>query len=177
VVGRERAQRRGATGKGDEPDPVAGQLAHHLLDLDLGAGQAVGRRVLGEHRLRDVEDDHHVGRYPRRGHGDRLAAALRPHEREHAGDQGDREQDQAGRDAGAARPRCQPALHDRGQELAEGTAGADLEDDEQGDDGDDHPDQVDEAEVREGHGSLRRIEPRRRKASTARPRPAATNQP
>ena len=128
--------------------------------------------------LRHVEHHDHVGGRVRRGRGLGPAPGLGPHQGEDAGDQRDQEQAEPGHEPAQARPRGQAPLHLGRQEPAQGVAAAQLEHGQQREHGQRRPHQVDQVPIlplpAEHQGSLRKTEPRRRKASAARIRPAAT---
>jgi hypothetical protein len=178
VVRGQRAQHRGAPGERDQADPVAIELADQLGDLGLGAGEPVGRRVLGEHRPRGVEHEHDVGRGLHRGHGLGLAADLRPHHRADRGEHGAHQEAEPGQRPAERGLRGEPALHHRRQERAERAAAAQLEHAERdhGDQRDPHQvDALDLCELPVDHGSLRRTVPRSASAPTTSSIAAITN--
>ena len=76
VVAGQRAEHVGAAGEADQRETMAAVALHGFgepADRGLGARQAVGRGILGEHAVRDVEQHDHVAAETRH-----LAGALAP---------------------------------------------------------------------------------------------------
>ena len=126
IVGRQRRLDSRAPGKHHQADALAIHAFQQFIDLRLCPREAIGCRVLRQHALRHVQNDHDIGRDVARQHL-RSHLRLRPHEGQHAKRQGQRKQRQFGDTPRAGLTPGQTRLHRQGHEPRKGFAGAQLE--------------------------------------------------
>src|SRR5690606_17929732 len=93
VVDGQRREDVGAAGEGDEPDPVAPQLAQEPPREEALPLEPIGRDVPGQHRAGDIECEGDLERPAARL--DDLGPPLRPCRRDAERDRGDAEESQA----------------------------------------------------------------------------------
>ena len=156
-VGGQGTENAGPARKGDQADLVAGQVREQVAKFGLGALQAIGRDVLGEHRSRDVQGDHdfraHLGCL------DKFEAPLGTHQGDHDGEHREDKQSYAQRPSPIPRLIDAPGLHGGCDETVEEVGAPKFQPDQQRPQDSDDPESVNELRFGEGqprHGSLRR---------------------
>ena len=122
VIDGERAQRHRFARKRHQPHAVALEPADQIADLALGRFEPVGRDVLGQHRERGVQRDHHVDALPL--DFDELASKARAGDGADHHREGQQAQDAFGELAAPAKARRQRLFQIGADEAAERAAAA-----------------------------------------------------
>ena len=126
VVGGEGAHHRGAASEGQQADAMSADLIDELGDVGLGAGEAIGRGVFGEHALGDIQDDHNV-RANLASDGLHAPRRLRAHQRDDAEQQRRQHEHEPSDAALERRAFRQTHLHRRRHEAPQRIASAQIQ--------------------------------------------------